>query len=37
MRLRELAVSRVRFEYRRLTVLLRGEGWQVKAKRIHRL
>ena len=37
MRLRELAASRVRFGYRRLTVLLRREGWQVKAKRIYRL
>lgn len=31
MRLRELAASRVRFGYRRLTVLLRREGWQVNA------
>ena len=37
MRLRELAASRVRFGYRRLTVLLRREGWQVKAKQIYRL
>ncbi len=37
MRLRELAASRVRFGYRRLTVLLRREGWQVNAKRIFRL
>lgn len=37
MRLRELAASRVRFGYRRLTVLLRREGWQVNAKRIYRL
>lgn len=36
-RLRELAVSRVRWGYRRLTVLLRREGWQVNAKRIYRL
>ena len=35
MRLRELAASRVRFGYRRLTVLLRREGWQVNAKRIY--
>jgi hypothetical protein len=27
MRLRELAASRVRFGYRRLTVLLRRDGW----------
>jgi putative transposase len=37
MRLRELAASRVRFGDRRLTVLLRREGWQVNAKRIYRL
>ena len=29
MRLRELAGSRVRYGYRRLTVLLKREGWQV--------
>ena len=34
MRLRELAASRVRFGYRRLTVLLRRDGWHVNAKRI---
>ena len=34
MRLRELAASRVRFGYRRLTVLLKREGWPVNAKRI---
>ena len=37
MRLRELAASRVRFGYRRLTVLLKREGWPVNAKRIYRL
>ena len=37
IRLRELAGSRVRFGYRRLTVLLRREGWPVNAKRIYRL
>ncbi len=37
MHLRELAASRVRFGYRRLTVLLRREGWPVNAKRIYRL
>ena len=36
-RLKELAASRVRFGYRRLTVLLRREGWLVNAKRIYRL
>ena len=37
MRMRELAAARVRFGYRRLTVLLRREGWSVNAKRIYRL
>ncbi len=36
-RLRELASVRVRFGYRRLTVLLKREGWPVNAKRIYRL
>lgn len=35
--MRELAASRVRFGYRRLTVLLRREGWAANAKRIYRL
>jgi putative transposase len=37
IRLRELAGSRVRYGYRRLTVMLRREGWEVIAKRICRL
>ena len=37
MRLHELAASRVRFGYRRLTVILRREGWRVNPKRIYRL
>ena len=32
-----MAANRVRFRYRRLTVLLRREGWPVNAKRIYRL
>ncbi len=36
-RLCEMAASHVRYGYRRLTVLLRREGWQVNAKRIYRL
>ena len=36
-RLRELAASRVRYGYRRLTVLLQREGWKVNAKRIYRI
>jgi putative transposase len=37
MRLKELAANRVRFGYRRLTILLKREGWRVNAKRIYRL
>ena len=37
MRIRELAGSRVRYGYRRLTVLLRREGWVVNTKRVYRL
>ena len=36
-RLRELAAVRVRFGYRRLTVLWKREGWPVNAKRVYRL
>lgn len=36
-RLREIAATHVRYGYRRLTVLLRREGWRVNAKRIYRL
>jgi hypothetical protein len=34
-RLRELAATHVRYRYRRLTVLLRREGWPVNAKVVH--
>ena len=37
MRLRELAMARPRFGYRRLTVLLQREGWRVGRHRILRL
>lgn len=37
IRLRELAAARVRFGYRRLTVLLKRDGWEVNAKHIYRL
>lgn len=37
VRLRELAGSRVRYGFRRLTVLLQREGWEVNAKRVYRL
>jgi putative transposase len=36
-RLRELADQRRRFGYRRLHVLLRGEGWSVNRKKTQRL
>lgn len=36
-RLREIVRRRPRFGYRRLTQILRREGWQVNAKRVHRL
>ena len=36
-RLRELVRRRPRFGYRRLTAVLRREGWRVNAKRVHRL
>ena len=36
-RLRELAATRIRFGYRRLTIMLRREGWLVNAKRVYRL
>src|SRR4029453_2466213 len=35
-RLRELAAGRGRFWYRRLTVLLKREGWRVNAKPVYR-
>jgi putative transposase len=35
--LREIAATYVRYGYRRLTVLLRREGWNVNAKRVYRL
>jgi putative transposase len=36
-RIKEIAHSRVRYGYRRITVLLRREGWHVNAKRVYRL
>jgi putative transposase len=36
-RLKELAATYVRYGYRRLTVLLRREGWPVNAKRVYRI
>jgi putative transposase len=37
LRLREMAATHVRYGYRRLTVLLRRDGWKVNAKRVYRL
>src|SRR5262245_32328105 len=36
-RIKEIAVTRVRYNYRRTHVLLRREGWQVNKKRVDRL
>jgi putative transposase len=36
-RLKELAVERRRFGYRRLAILLRREGWAVSSKRVYRV
>lgn len=35
--MRELAVRHPRFGYRRITALLRTEGWRVNRKRVHRI
>lgn len=37
VRLRDLAAARIRYGYRRLTVMLRREGWYVNTKRVYRL
>jgi putative transposase len=37
MRLTDLAMSRVRFGYLRLTVMLKREGWAVGKKLVYRL
>lgn len=37
MRIRELAAARVRYGYRRISILLRREGWKVNAKRVYRI
>lgn len=36
-KIHELAVWRSRYGYRRITVLLRREGWKVNRKRVHRI
>lgn len=37
MRMREIALTRVRYGCRRISILLRREGWRDNHKRIHRL
>ena len=37
IRLRDLAGTRIRYGYRRLTVMLRREGWHVNTKRVYQL
>jgi putative transposase len=37
IRLRDLAGTRIRYGYRRLTVILRRKGWRVNTKRVYRL
>jgi putative transposase len=37
VRLRDLASTRIRYGYGRLTVMLRREGWHVNTKRVYRL
>ncbi len=37
VRIRDLAADRVRYGYRRITVLLKREGWPVGKKRIYRI
>jgi len=37
MRMRDIALSRPRFGYLRIQVMLRREGWMVNHKRVHRL
>jgi putative transposase len=37
VKIKELAATRIGYGYRRLSVLLRREGWKVNEKRVHRL
>lgn len=37
VRIRDIAHARPRFGYRRITAMLRREGWRVNCKRVHRL
>jgi len=36
-RIHELAIRHARYGYRRITVILRREGWKVNRKRVHRI
>ena len=36
-RIEEIAAVRIRYGYRRITVLLKREGWHINAKRVYRL
>jgi putative transposase len=36
-RIKEIAETRVRYGYRRITVLLKREGWPINGKRTYRL
>lgn len=37
MRIKEIAATRVHYGYRRVHVMLRGEGWFDNVKRVYRL
>lgn len=37
VRIKEIAVARVRFGYRRIHVMLQREGWEINHKRVYRL
>ena len=37
VRIRDLAAAHVRYRYRRITVLLKREGWSVGKKRVYRI
>jgi putative transposase len=36
-RIKEIAHTRIRYGYERITILLRREGWQVNRKRVRRI
>ena len=37
LRMREIAVTRIRYGSRRIYILLRREGWKDNHKRVHRV